>query len=300
MWRFVAPARGCSKRLLPTGQVGHTAITDVCEVFAGFETGCSGGLGAPLQVRWARKKKRKKREKMSEWRERVGNLGGDTAVRLEDRYMEPTPNFKMYLTIKKHMDRLTSDGRHNNRRAKDLLNYTNYRVLRLARLTHDNPREDVERKGFVTPLTELQDRAHLPRSANDRRFTFPHTLSYKCYWGPPTVYDEPNKYEGSMVGCKLAMRLDDLPLTAQQRSLLTDIVGPKRHDERTGVVAIEADQFPERNQNAALLGDMVEELMREVTDGTPSLPESQGPVPRIGRRSSTRSTSSGSREQSPG
>eukprot|EP00438_Fugacium_kawagutii_P006571 Skav231724 [mRNA] locus=scaffold2515:198891:199634:- [translate_table: standard] len=53
-------------------------------------------------------------------------------------------------------------------------------------MTHDYPTEEIDRKGFLTPLTELQelrevaDEATLPRSLNHRRFNYPHTLSYKA------------------------------------------------------------------------------------------------------------------------
>ncbi|CAJ1394351.1 unnamed protein product [Effrenium voratum] len=183
--------------------------------------------------------------------------------------MEPETPHRMSLTIRQHMRGLMSDGRHNIRRKKDLTRYTNYRVMRIAGLTHDNPTEKVDRRGFVTPLTELQDRATLPRSANDIRFRYPHTLSYKVYWGPPSVQDEPNEYEGSMVGCRVAVRLCDLPLTQRQKERLVDIVGTKRVCEKTGVVTLEADHFPERNHNAALLGDMLEQLMREAMQAEP-------------------------------
>lgn len=181
-----------------------------------------------------------------------------------DRYImtSETP-FEMKRVISKHLRNLTSDGRWNTRRKKDLARYTSYRVLRAAGLTHDNQQEEVDRRGFVTPLTELQDTSTLPRSPLHRRFLFPHTLSYKVYWGPPSVEEEPNKYEGSMVGCSVAARLQDLPLTQQQKERLVDIVGPGRVDEVTGVVVLEADVFPDRNHNAALLGDMWEKLLRE-------------------------------------
>eukprot|EP00933_Yihiella_yeosuensis_P056353 TRINITY_DN55491_c0_g1_i1.p1 TRINITY_DN55491_c0_g1~~TRINITY_DN55491_c0_g1_i1.p1 ORF type:complete len:304 (+),score=60.20 TRINITY_DN55491_c0_g1_i1:45-956(+) len=221
------------------------------------------GLLAPLQVRWAKKGKRAKRPKRADRTpERIAASGGQKE-RIFDNVMEPESTYQMGLTIKQHMRGLMSDGRHNARRKKDLTRYTNYRVMRIAGLTHDNPQEEIDRRGFVTPLTELQDNSHLPRSANHRRFNYPHTLSYKAYWGPPSVQDLPNEYEGSMVGCTVAVRLDDLPLTQRQKERLVDIVGPDRIDEETGVIALEADTFPERNHNAALLGDMMEQLMRE-------------------------------------
>mmetsp|Transcript_11190 Transcript_11190/g.25042 ORF Transcript_11190/g.25042 Transcript_11190/m.25042 type:complete len:309 (-) Transcript_11190:8-934(-) len=288
-WR--ALSRGQAARWLH--QSGSSTFLDE---IAGDAGGALNGMGAPLQVRW--KKKRRKRMRMADRPDLLGEVArkpddpDDTRarpVRLEDHYMDPASPYQMYLNIKSHLNRLTADGRHNERRRKDLVYYANYRVKRLARLTNDNPRETMDRKGFVTPLTELQDRSNLPRSTMHLRFAFPHTLNYKVYWGPPSVYDQPNKYEGSMVGCKMAVRLDDLPITAQQRSMLLEIVGEKRHDEKTGVVAIEADSFPERNQNAALLGDMVEELLREVTY-VPEADEQQGkgPIPRFGRKIRTK------------
>merc|ERR1712110_161611 len=165
--------------------------------------------------------------------------------------MEKETPYTMSMTIRQHLRGLLSDGRYNQRRKKDLSRYTHYRVHRIAGLTHDDPEEDVDRRGFVTPLTALQDGSHLPRSPLHRRFSFPHTLNY-VYWGPPSVMDEPNEYEGSMVGCPVAVRLSDLPLTQRQKERLVAIVGPDRHDEETGVVALEADCFPERNQNAAI------------------------------------------------
>lgn len=221
---------------------------------------------SPLQARWAKKSKRKKAPKMADrTKERLDNSGGPQ-LRIFDQYLlEPETTHEMSRTIRGHMRGLTGDGRWNTRRKRDLARYTNYRVMRVAGLTHDFPREEVDRRGFVTPLTELQETSNLPRSPMDRRFLFPHSLSYKVYWGPPSVMDQPNEYEGSMVGCTVAVRLEDLPLTQQQKERLVDIVGASRYDEDTGVVALEADYFPERNHNAAMLGDMLEKLLRDVT-----------------------------------
>lgn len=237
------------------------------------------GLAAPLQVRWAKKSKRKRRPKQGDRTPELVASSGGQKERIFDNVMEPESSFEISRTVRMHMRGLTSDGRHNMRRKKDLARYTNYRVLRIAGLTHDNPDEDVNRRGFVTPLTELQDSSHLPRSPLHRRFHFPHTLNYKAYWGPPSVMDEPNEYEGSMVGCRVAMRLEDTPLTQRQKERLVEIVGPSRVDEATGVVALEADYFPERNQNAALLGDMFEQLMREAASADALPPAQQAAAP---------------------
>jgi len=224
------------------------------------------GPFAPLQVRWAKKSKRRRRPKMADRSAESTQASGGQKERIFDRYlMAPETSFEVARQIRSHMRGLVSDGRRNARRKKDLARYTNYRVMRAAGLTHDSPDEEVDRRGFVTPLTELQDTSNLPRSPAHRRFLFPHTLSYKVYWGPPSVMDEPNEYEGSMVGCSLSACLDDLPLTQQQKERLVDIVGADRVDQDTNVLSIEADYFPERNHNAAILGDMLESLLREAS-----------------------------------
>lgn len=232
------------------------------------------GLLAPLQVRWAKKGKRVRRAKREDRTAEQKAASGGQKERIFDNVLEPETSYHMSRTIKKTLSNLTSDGRYNTRRKKDLSRYTHYRVMRIAGMTHDNPREEIHRRGFVTPLTELQDGASLPRSANHRRFNYPHTLSYKVHWGPPSVQEEPNLYEGSMVGCTVAVRLCDLPLTHRQKERLVEIVGKDRVDEATGVIALEADTFPERNQNAALLGDMLEQLIREAMLADDVLPSS--------------------------
>ncbi|CAL1173507.1 unnamed protein product [Cladocopium goreaui] len=239
-------------RSSPWGLPAHAAS---CEVL---------GLAAPLQARWAKKSKRKKKPKREDrTEEQKAACAGARTDRIFDNIMEPETPFHMSRVIRKHLRGLMADGRQNIRRKKDLGRYTHYRVLRIAGLTHDYPSENTDRRGFLTPLTELQDGATLPRSINHRRFNYPHTLSYKVYWGPPTVQDEPNEYEGSMVGCTVAVRLCDLPLTQRQKERLVDLVGMERICEKTGVLTLKADYFPERNHNAALLGDMLEQLMRE-------------------------------------
>lgn len=222
------------------------------------------------QVRWKRGRRKKKPRKITQDHKVVAPKKAVT--RLEDLVFNPETPYKMRLTINQHLRGLADDGRYNVRRKKDLSRYTHYRMLRIAGLTHDNPKEDVDRRGFVTPLTDLQDSSTLPRSLNHRRFHFPHTLDYKVYWGPPSVYSEPNEYEGSMVGCTIVMRMDDLPLTARQKARLIDVVGEERYDEETGVVALEADFFSEQNHNAAILGDMVEALLAEVMSAEESPP----------------------------
>ncbi|CAE8624072.1 unnamed protein product [Polarella glacialis] len=233
------------------------------------------GLLAPLQVRWAKKGKRKKLPKRGDRTAELQAASGGAKERIFDNVMEPETTYQMSLTVKQHMRGIMSDGRHNARRKKDLTRYTNYRVARIAGLTHDRPQEETDRRGFVSPLTDLQDSSNLPRSANHRRFSYPHTLSYKVYWGPPSVQDTPNEYEGSMVGCTVSVRLSDLPLTQRQKERLIDIVGQDRIDEETGVFALEADTFLERNQNAALLGDMMEQLLREAKLADDLIPSSE-------------------------
>merc|ERR1719159_1763616 len=153
------------------------------------------------------------------------------------------------------------------RRRKDFNLHTNNRILRAAGLSHDNPKEDVDRRGFVTPLTQLQDSAQLPRSPLHRRMRFPHSLHYKVYWGPPSAQMEPNAYEGSMVGCQASIRLEDLPLTARQQARIVDIVGEKRFDEKTGVVVLEADGATTPTEETER-----EQLTREALKASSSLP----------------------------
>ena len=95
-----------------------------------------------------------------------------------------------------------------------------------CRLTHDNPTEEVNRLGFLTPLTDLQDtplpsrpkavcKAHSSGLLKSASLGEPHPLQIsthpqlqglqdstavrghselgQVYWGPPTVYDEPNE-----------------------------------------------------------------------------------------------------------
>eukprot|EP00929_Paragymnodinium_shiwhaense_P091925 TRINITY_DN51813_c0_g1_i1.p1 TRINITY_DN51813_c0_g1~~TRINITY_DN51813_c0_g1_i1.p1 ORF type:complete len:280 (+),score=63.91 TRINITY_DN51813_c0_g1_i1:60-899(+) len=275
MWRrsLQAPLRPLAPPTpwrVPAGAVGELWPATAVD---GEGSAATCGLAAPLQVRWKRGKKAKKKPKMGDRTAEQKALSGGVAEghRISNLYTESETPYQMAFQIRRFMRGLTSDGRHNYRRKKDYARYTNYRVLRLAGFTHDDPEEEVDRRGFVTPLTRLQDGATLPRSPLHRRFHFPHSLNYKVYWGPPSVTDEPNEYEGSMVGCSVAVRLDDLPLTQRQKERLIDIVGPQRVDLETGVVALEVDDFPERNQNAALLGDMLEQLLREASAvGDPS------------------------------
>ncbi|PHJ25993.1 mitochondrial ribosomal protein s35 [Cystoisospora suis] len=114
-------------------------------------------------------------------------------------------------------------------------------------------------RSFVTPLTKLQHQAVLPRSPLHSRFSFPHTLHYDVFWGPPQVEEEPSKTE-----CRVSFRLGDLKLTDRQEQRLLDIVGPERHDRTSGIVCLEADVFPKLCHNAAYLGDILQRLMWEV------------------------------------
>lgn len=263
MWRVATSAFRASAGAATQSALGHLGAIVVQDSGPFAPALAPMGLLAPLQVRWAKKIKRKKRPKRADrTAEQIAASGGQKE-RIMDRVMEPESPYRMSLTIRQHLRGLSSDGRHNVRRKKDLARYTNYRVLRIAGLTHDNPTEEVDRRGFVTPLTELQHGSTLPRSLLHRRFLYPHLLSYKVYWGPPSVMDTPNEYEGSMVGCSVAVRLQDLPLTQRQKERLIDILGTDRYDEETGVISLHVDSFPERNHNAALLGDMMEQLVRE-------------------------------------
>ena len=75
---------------------------------------------APLQARWAKKGKRKKRPK---WDDRSAEQKavnpGPRQDRIFDNIMDPETPFEMKRTISQHMRGLMSDGRHNVRRKKE-------------------------------------------------------------------------------------------------------------------------------------------------------------------------------------
>jgi small subunit ribosomal protein S35 len=65
-----------------------------------------------------------------------------------------------------------------------------------------------------------------------------------------------------MVDVCVSFRVKDLLLKEEETQRLIDIVGPTRFDPETGVVSITADLFPDRNHNAAFLGDVVHQLIK--------------------------------------
>jgi len=178
----------------------------------------------------------------------------------------PESPYQMSKNIKQHFARLTAMDTTQIRRKKDYGRYNFHRILRMAGMTFDSERSLPPRNGAVTSLTELQENANLPESHFQDRFAFPHVMNYKAYWGPPTVESEPNRYEGSMVGVSVSFRVQDLLLQSHEAERLIEIVGPSRYDGGTGVVTIDADIFPNRNHNAAFLGDVVQHLLSVCVD----------------------------------
>ena len=172
----------------------------------------------------------------------------------------PQSPYEISKNIKQHLERLSAMDTTHIRRKKDYGRYNFHRVLRAAGLSHESQKG--LKDSFVTSLTQLQDNADLPPTNLHNRFDFPHILEYQAYWGPPSVETEPNRYEGSMVGVTVAFCVDDLLMKAEDTQRLIDIVGQDRFDPETRVVSITADIFPDRNHNAAFLGDLVQQLIR--------------------------------------
>jgi small subunit ribosomal protein S35 len=172
----------------------------------------------------------------------------------------PETPYQIAKNVKHHLARLSAMDTTHIRRKKDYGRYNFHRILRMAGMTFDQSRSGA--RDQVTSLTELQDKAELPSSHFQDRFAFPHVINYKAYWGPPTVETEPNRYEGSMVGVSVSFRVKDLLLQPHEAERMIEIVGPTRYDGETDVVTIDADIFPNRNHNAAFLGDVVQHLLR--------------------------------------
>ena len=212
---------------------------------------------APLlqQVRFKRSKKRKMQHRVMTpvRREATGFPSGPS---LGSIVGNPESPYTIARNIKQHLARLTAMDPTHIRRKKDFGRLNFHRVLKLAGLTHVDSKIGDE---FTTGFTQLQNEANL---GLQHRFPFPHSLTYKAYWGPPTVETEPNKYEGSMVGVSVSFRIKDLLLKETEAQRLIDIVGPNRFDSSTGVVTVHVDNFPERNHNAALLGDVLQQLIK--------------------------------------
>ena len=210
------------------------------------------------QVRFKRSKKRKMHHRVITPVKKE-TMGFPPGPSLGSLIGNPESPYQISKNIRQHLARLTAKDTTHIRRKKDFGRYNFHRFLKAAGMTH----QDAKQKGdFVTSLTELQHNADLPISYTDNRFDFPHMLHYKAYWGPPTVETDPNKYEGSMVGVSMSFCVDDLDMKPHEKERLVDIIGPNRYDEETGVVTVHADIFPERNHNAAFLGDVVQQLLR--------------------------------------
>mmetsp|Transcript_9781 Transcript_9781/g.21299 ORF Transcript_9781/g.21299 Transcript_9781/m.21299 type:complete len:246 (-) Transcript_9781:87-824(-) len=217
---------------------------------------------AAIQVRWGKsKRKRKPAREMTP--DVMATKAQEKQVgRIEDMANKElqTP-YAIAKSIGQKMARLTDFGRSNIRKKRDFRKYNQYRFARLAGHTHLDEEQDAPE---MTPLTRLQHESNLPRSTAHARFDFPHTFHTIAYWGPPSTYKNPNWAEGSMQQCSVCVSVDDLlELTPRQRERMVEIVGPDCFDETRNVVRLDADLFPERNQNAAYLGDQFQRLIEE-------------------------------------
>ena len=197
---------------------------------------------------------------------------GKSAISISQRRGSPETPYRMATNIRGVVSQLTATDRTQNRRKKDHRKFQVHKALELGGFTIQAkplPTQSTEPFAFTTPLTDLQNSSILPNSPFSERFNFPHLLTYKAYFGPPTVQREPNKNEGSMVRVGASFRLDDLEISQQQAAFLKDVVGERRvvSEISSPVVCIDADLFEERNQNAAYLGDIVDVLLQGVKKG---------------------------------
>ncbi|XP_026191795.1 uncharacterized protein LOC34622257 [Cyclospora cayetanensis] len=201
------------------------------------------------------KKKRGKKEVVKKNPEQLETKASMPPLRLADHATTAEPPAAIAETIRTETYRAVK-----GRKTRRMFVFRNkYRLKRLLSLTHDTEPSD-ERKpqgrAFITPLTRLQHQAHLPRSATHSRFDFRHSLRYTVAWGGPQVSPVVPS------ACSVTFRLKDLSLTAAQRKQLIAILGPDRI--RDDLCCLEADVFPELNENAAHLGDALELLLREI------------------------------------
>lgn len=202
------------------------------------------------QVRFKRSKKRKMVHRvMTEVRrEATGFAPGPS---LGSIIGNPESPYTVARNIKHHLARLSANDTTHIRRKKD---FGRMQFHQLFSEKFTNPSDT------VTGLSSLQQAASLPESSLDVRFPFPHQFSYKAQWGPPTVVNN----ESSEVS--VSFRVADLLLRTHETQRLIDIVGDNRYDKETGVVCIVGNIFPEKNHNAAFLGDVLEQLIKLSVD----------------------------------
>lgn len=216
---------------------------------------------AHMQMRFKRSKKRKMVHRViSEVKKET--MGLPPGQSLGSIIGNPQSPYEISKNIKHHLERLTAMDTTHIRRKKDYGRFNFHRILKAAGMTHESRPYKADTDGsFKTSLTDLQENARLPPTNFHDRFPFPHTVHYKAYWGPPSVETEPNRYEGSMEDVSVSFRVEDLLFKSEEAQRLIDIVGPSRYDAETGVVSITADIFPNRNHNAAFLGDVLQRLI---------------------------------------
>ncbi|KAF4670722.1 hypothetical protein FOL47_001871 [Perkinsus chesapeaki] len=228
-----------STRFLPSstarGCHGRLCLTSSPAVLSSGWLRSAGGES----VRWFAKPKQRKQKKIIPTAEHLATKGLPP-MRLEDRIGNPQSPYEIAKNIRQHISRLTKQDRNQIRRKKDFRRYTLHRMYEFAGLTHT-----------TKPSREIEEE------------------NAGMWWGPPTVERNPNRYEGSMEGVTACFKATDVG-NRRQANLMSEVVGGKRYDKDTGVIAIRADTFDNRNQNAAYLGDLVELLVRECGSSSPS------------------------------
>lgn len=251
MWFFTPVQRYAVGRSMLTSILPHNLPLDSTAFLRPTLSG-----GTQLQKRWVRKAIKRSRPRSTATPEQCAtrikhNLG---ATRLADLMSNPESPF----TIARNIRSLIAQRLFHWRRTKDFKLRNRFRAWKRSRRVPVACRH-VHDDAIVTPLTQLQHSATLPRSALHSRFDFPHSLHYEVFWGPPQTYKEPNHD-----ACKVSVLLRDLQLTAAQMRRLVDTVGEDRIDKHTGIMCLESNVFEQRNHNAAYLGDILQRLITEV------------------------------------
>ena len=217
-----------------------------------------------FQVRFKRSKRKKAARFVRTPEQEVTR--GKPYQTLFQRLGQPETPYRVSTNIRNFLAKLTTKDRTQIRRRKDHRRYNLQRYLSLSKFTHDHiPFKQPH--PYVTSLTKLQHSSQLPLSQDEIRFPFPHLLHYKCYFGPATVEEDPTRNDTeSLSKVSVSFRVEDLKtkLNRPEREILVDVVGPRRYDQTTDVVTLDADLFPDRNQNAAYLGDLLDNLVQGV------------------------------------
>lgn len=193
---------------------GLRHLTPVCPAMTAFSAPAAhvfiSESSAPFfrfsQVR-TKKGKRPKRERFADRPPELQDTKrlGVQRIRLEDRVARgPEAPYSIARNITQYLGRLVGEhgGEFHLRRAKDFTIRHKHRMLRFAGLTHDASKYDASLdRPQLTNLEALQREATLPASMREKRFPFPHLLSYSVYWSHDASPDPtPNAYDvGSVI-----------------------------------------------------------------------------------------------------